>query len=45
MELVDAVWTADVIRNGFAIVRPPGHHAESQEVSPDLRFNCLETID
>lgn len=31
LELVDAIWNGHV-RNGFALIRPPGHHAEAAEV-------------
>lgn len=35
---VDAILT-DQARNGFALVRPPGHHAESSQVSGFCLFN------
>jgi len=39
MELVMAVWKGEV-QNGFAIVRPPGHHAEADEVSHISVASC-----
>jgi histone deacetylase 6 len=38
ISLVDAVWNGEV-KNGFAIVRPPGHHAEPEEPMGFCLFN------
>lgn len=38
LQLVDRVLTSD-LRNGFAVVRPPGHHAQSNESNGFCIFN------
>lgn len=38
LQLVDAV-CADVCRNGMAVIRPPGHHAEPDEANGFCIFN------
>jgi acetoin utilization deacetylase AcuC-like enzyme len=37
-ELIRAVWTGD-LKNGFALVRPPGHHAERDRAMGFCLFN------
>ncbi|KAK9514654.1 hypothetical protein VZT92_025357 [Zoarces viviparus] len=38
LQLVDQVMTSD-LRNGFAVIRPPGHHAQSNESNGFCIFN------
>uniref|UniRef100_A0A8C2WCV4 Protein deacetylase HDAC6 n=1 Tax=Cyclopterus lumpus TaxID=8103 RepID=A0A8C2WCV4_CYCLU len=38
LQLVDQVMTSE-LRNGFAVVRPPGHHAQSNEANGFCIFN------
>ncbi|XP_069033810.1 histone deacetylase 6 [Embiotoca jacksoni] len=38
LQLVDRVMTSD-LRNGFAIIRPPGHHAQNNEPNGFCIFN------
>uniref|UniRef100_A0A1A8MBZ0 Protein deacetylase HDAC6 n=2 Tax=Nothobranchius pienaari TaxID=704102 RepID=A0A1A8MBZ0_9TELE len=38
LQLVDQVMTSE-LRNGFAVIRPPGHHAESNEPNGYCVFN------
>lgn len=38
LQLVDRVLTSD-LRNGFAVIRPPGHHAQANESSGFCIFN------
>lgn len=38
LELCSAVWTSQT-RNGFAIIRPPGHHAEAEEAMGFCIYN------
>lgn len=38
LQLVDRVMTSD-LRNGFAVIRPPGHHAQSAESNGFCVFN------
>ncbi|XP_068601477.1 histone deacetylase 6 [Brachionichthys hirsutus] len=38
LQLVDQVMTSD-LRNGFAVVRPPGHHAQASEANGYCLFN------
>ncbi|XP_068188316.1 histone deacetylase 6 isoform X2 [Antennarius striatus] len=38
LQLVDQVMTSD-LRNGFAVVRPPGHHAQAGEANGYCMFN------
>ncbi|XP_068454722.1 histone deacetylase 6 [Clinocottus analis] len=38
LQLVDQVMTSE-LRNGFAVVRPPGHHAQSNESNGFCIFN------
>ncbi|KAL7398766.1 hypothetical protein ABVT39_014861 [Epinephelus coioides] len=38
LQLVDQVMTSD-LRNGFAVIRPPGHHAQSNEANGYSVFN------
>ncbi|KAM4562545.1 histone deacetylase 6 [Odontesthes bonariensis] len=38
LQLVDRVMTSD-LRNGFAVIRPPGHHAQSNESNGFCVFN------
>ncbi|XP_030763237.1 histone deacetylase 4 isoform X2 [Sitophilus oryzae] len=40
VDLAVRTWTGD-IRNGFAIVRPPGHHAEPQQAMGFCFFNSV----
>ncbi|CAG9859580.1 unnamed protein product [Phyllotreta striolata] len=40
VDLAVRTWTGD-IRNGFAIVRPPGHHAEPQQAMGFCYFNSV----
>lgn len=40
VDLAFRTWTGD-IRNGFAIVRPPGHHAEPQQAMGFCFFNSV----
>lgn len=40
VDLAVRTWTGD-IRNGFAIVRPPGHHAEAQQAMGFCYFNSV----
>ncbi|CAG9836729.1 unnamed protein product [Diabrotica balteata] len=40
VDLAVRTWTGD-IRNGFAIVRPPGHHAEPQQAMGFCYFNSI----
>lgn len=40
VDLAFRTWTGD-IRNGFAIVRPPGHHAEPQQAMGFCFFNSI----
>lgn len=40
VDLAVRTWTGD-IRNGFAIVRPPGHHAEVQQAMGFCFFNSI----
>lgn len=40
VDLACRTWTGD-IRNGFAIVRPPGHHAEPQQAMGFCFFNSI----
>jgi acetoin utilization deacetylase AcuC-like enzyme len=38
MNLVEAIWKGD-FKNGFALVRPPGHHAEADRAMGFCLFN------
>ncbi|XP_047441722.1 histone deacetylase 6 [Mugil cephalus] len=38
LQLVDQVMTSD-LRNGFAVIRPPGHHAQSSQSNGFCLFN------
>ncbi|XP_061696179.1 histone deacetylase 6 isoform X2 [Syngnathoides biaculeatus] len=38
LQLVDQVLTSE-LRNGFAVIRPPGHHAQSNEANGFCIFN------
>lgn len=38
IELVTAIWLGN-IRNGFGVIRPPGHHAESDEAMGFCIYN------
>ncbi|XP_040008234.1 histone deacetylase 6 [Xiphias gladius] len=38
LQLVDQVMTSD-LRNGFAVIRPPGHHAQASESNGFCVFN------
>ncbi|XP_051914295.1 histone deacetylase 6 isoform X2 [Hippocampus zosterae] len=38
LQLVDQVLTSE-LRNGFAVIRPPGHHAQSNEANGFCVFN------
>lgn len=40
VDLAARTWTGD-IKNGFAIVRPPGHHAEIQQAMGFCFFNSV----
>ncbi|EFA04105.2 histone deacetylase 7 [Tribolium castaneum] len=40
VDLAVRTWTGD-IRNGFAVVRPPGHHAEPQQAMGFCFFNSV----
>lgn len=40
VDLAARTWTGD-IKNGFAIVRPPGHHAEVQQAMGFCFFNSV----
>ncbi|XP_022905538.1 histone deacetylase 4 [Onthophagus taurus] len=40
VDLAVRTWTGD-IRNGFAIVRPPGHHAEPEQAMGFCFFNSI----
>lgn len=40
VDLAVRTWAGD-IRNGFAIVRPPGHNAESQQAMGFCFFNSV----
>ncbi|XP_031345605.1 histone deacetylase 7 isoform X1 [Photinus pyralis] len=40
VDLAFRTWTGD-IRNGFAVVRPPGHHAEPQQAMGFCFFNSV----
>ncbi|XP_060516933.1 histone deacetylase 7 [Cylas formicarius] len=40
VDLAVRTWTGD-IKNGFAIVRPPGHHAEPQQAMGFCFFNSI----